>query len=454
MRKNKQNNTEHIDTNKNDVEKKTHDKFLWFRTVVFFSIYLAVLIAIGFQLFTGANGSEDAEATIYEEQSVTEKQDEENENPADTLTNTRVVEVSRISHAAGKDEYNGLILKNNGTTYAIKVNRQENIVTIYSLDEDGYYTIPVKAMCCSVSADDTTPVGLFTTSSKYEWAFLQGGVYGQYAYRIYNGILFHSVPYTKYGNSNLETWEFNKLGQGASLGCVRLCVADAKWIYENCEEGTQVNIFDSDYYGPMGKPQLAYTFADTEETDWDPTDMTSGNPYAEKAAIYGASSHEIAVGEPFDCMAGVMAFDLEMEDVTDEITVTGTVDNQTVGDYELTYYFWDNGIKISKKIVITVYDEEAPIIERAPRVMYITGYGGDKEELAEFIFEYITALDGETEITKITTEEPDDDIEEPILYINLNDVENAAGEYMVTCRAYDSCGNTSDLLELKLIIEE
>lgn len=457
---------------KNKSNTTTHDKALWVRTVIFFAVYLIVLCGVGFLLFARAGETGNVEITIYKD-SLPEIEKTENQKSADAseeedtdedlsdnsalaeaLHTTKAVRVSRIAYPEEKDEYNGLDLENNGATYAIKVNRQENIVTIYSLDEEGYYTVPVKAMCCSVSADDTTPVGLFTTSDKYDWALLQGGVYGQYAYKIYKGILFHSVPYTRYGNAYLETWEFNKLGEGASLGCVRLCVADAKWIYENCEVGTQVNIFDSDYYGPLGKPQPAYTFKDTDDTDWDPTDMKSGNPYAENAAIYGVSSHEISVGEPFDSMAGVMAFDSDMEDATSRLMVSGTVDNQTAGKYKLTYYFWDNGTKISKKIVITVSDSEAPIIEWAPETMHITGFDGDTEELAEFIFEYITAYDGEKEITEVTDEKPGDDIEAPACYINLGDVETSAGKYTATCMAYDAAGNTSDSIEIKIVIEE
>lgn len=143
--------------------------------------------------------------------------------------------------------------------YAIKINRKENIVTVYSLDSDGFYTVPVKAFRCSVSLDDTTPAGLFTTTEKrLEWAILQGNVYGQYAYQIHEGIYFHSVPYTEKGSDKLETWEYNKLGEGASLGCIRMCVADVKWIYENCMPGTQVYLFDSDYPGPLGRPQQPY----------------------------------------------------------------------------------------------------------------------------------------------------------------------------------------------------
>ena len=54
------------------------------------------------------------------------------------------------------------------------------------------------------------------------------------ATQITGNILFHSVPYTeKYNNASLEYWEYDKLGTSASLGCIRLTVKNAKWIYDN-----------------------------------------------------------------------------------------------------------------------------------------------------------------------------------------------------------------------------
>ena len=49
--------------------------------------------------------------------------------------------------------------------------------------------------------------------------------------------------------------QFNLLGEAASLGCVRLTCADAKWIYENCKAGTEVVVYDDkENPGPLGKP--------------------------------------------------------------------------------------------------------------------------------------------------------------------------------------------------------
>lgn len=357
--------------------------------------------------------------------------------------------------------YNGEELVDNGCTYAIKVNRQENIVTVYSLDEQGYYTVPVRCMRCATADDENTPLGLFNTSDRYDWALLLGGVYGQYAYQIHGDILFHSVPYETDANDRLETWEYNKLGTHASMGCVRLCVADAKWIFDNCEYGTQVNIFDSDYYGPMGKPANPYIISDTSNTGWDPTDMTEGNPYMTEGMIFGAMSRTIEAGEPFDERAGVMAFSKEMEDMTEELKVEGSVDENICGNYEISYSFTDGISTVKKDIVITVIDSRMPVIEIVPEEIHIAAdsYNGDIRKLAELLGSYISAYDDGVRITDIITaaDSASDKQAKACICIETSNLDTAnigeAGTYTVWCYAIDRNGNNSEKIDIKVFLE-
>ena len=163
--------------------------------------------------------------------------------------------------------------------YLLKVNRKQNIVIAYAKDDNGDYTKPYKAMVCSVGLDGATPTGTYTTSDKYTWRLLSGNVYGQYATRITGHILFHSVPYFTRSKSDLEYEEYNKLGQPASLGCIRLSVADAKWIYDNCPKGTTVTIYDSDQKEPLEKPTPIHIDTNDSRRVWDPTDPDSNNPW-------------------------------------------------------------------------------------------------------------------------------------------------------------------------------
>lgn len=135
-------------------------------------------------------------------------------------------------------------------------------------------------MICSVGTDGKTPTGTYNTTAKYTWLWLSGNVYGQYATRIVGPYLFHSVPYFTQDKSDLEYEEYNKLGQAASLGCVRLSVKDAKWIYDNCPVGTTVTIYDSDETEPLEKPKpIRIDTSDKKRRGWDPTDPDSRNPW-------------------------------------------------------------------------------------------------------------------------------------------------------------------------------
>ncbi|MCI2047836.1 MAG: L,D-transpeptidase family protein [Faecalibacterium sp.] len=167
--------------------------------------------------------------------------------------------------------------------YLLAVNRVGNCVTVFTKDDAGNYTVPYKAMISS--SGDATPVGSYHTIENYRWRLLEGNVYGQYATRITGHILFHSVPYFTQSVSDLEYDEFNKLGTAASLGCIRLQVADAKWIYDNCPIGTPTVLYDDAACpGPLGQPDFVHIDpADETLRGWDPTDPDPANPWATAA---------------------------------------------------------------------------------------------------------------------------------------------------------------------------
>ncbi len=155
------------------------------------------------------------------------------------------------------------------SSYYITVNRAKCQVMVYAKSETGRYDIPVKTFVCSVGLPGTpTPTGTFTTPAKYRWHTLMGPSYGQYCTRIVGGVLFHSVAGSNMTSHNLSAGNYNMLGQPASHGCVRLCVRDAKWIYDNCALGTTVTISDTAAM-QFDKPTSIKIPA---SQNWDPTD--------------------------------------------------------------------------------------------------------------------------------------------------------------------------------------
>lgn len=166
--------------------------------------------------------------------------------------------------------------------YMLAVNRAASTVTVYTVDEDGRYTVPYMAMVCSGGED--TPLGYYQTPVNYQWRLLSGPCYGQYATRIWDAYLFHSVPYYTQHKDDLEYIEYNKLGTLASLGCIRLQAVDVKWIFDHCPIGTKVIIYDdAEIPGPMGKPGTIFIDPENETLrGWDPTDPDPENPWDEQ----------------------------------------------------------------------------------------------------------------------------------------------------------------------------
>ena len=132
--------------------------------------------------------------------------------------------------------------------YSISVDLTNQIVTIYS-NADGSI---VRQMLCSSGKNDSTPTGEFTlpksrrSCEREEWYyFYVFQTYAKYATRIYNGILFHSIPYSAARDSAISAQGVAEFGMPASHGCIRLRTEDAKFIAENCFAGTKVLIYKS-----------------------------------------------------------------------------------------------------------------------------------------------------------------------------------------------------------------
>lgn len=178
--------------------------------------------------------------------------------------------------ATVQDEQEETVVKK---LYHFKVNLGANTVTVYEKDEDGKFTKPIKSFICS-TGKSTPKSGTYKISVRYRWRSLFGGVYGQYAVRIKGNILFHSVPYKKMAPNTLEYEEYDKLGTSASAGCVRLCVRDAKWIYDNAKNGSTVEFYsNSSNPGPLGKPKSQKISSNKTKRNWDPTDPDKHNPW-------------------------------------------------------------------------------------------------------------------------------------------------------------------------------
>ncbi len=283
------------------------------------------------------------------------------------------------------------------STYKIKINKQMCCVTIYKLNDEGKYK-PIKAMVCSPGW--ATETGTFTLGEKIRWHVLDGPCYGQYCTRIYGGVLFHSVWYNvNYDPGSLSVYSYNKLGTICSHGCVRLNVADAKWIYDNVPSGTPVTIYNSSDPGPLGKPEsikIPYS------TPWDPTDIWSeGNPWNnKKPSITGAKNQTVDFNSDFNVLKGVKAKNTTGFDATKRIKTKITYNGNKVkkintrkpGVYKVTYKVKDEiGRKAQKTVKIRVTAQKATPKITGVKDLYVTA---KKYKTKKFALKNVTVTQG------------------------------------------------------------
>ena len=148
--------------------------------------------------------------------------------------------------------------------YHLVVDVTNQIVTAYARDEEGEYTVVVREMMCSSGTkENPSDAGDFVLSGyKTTWCYFpKWGDYARYWTRINSGIAFHSVIYNTVDVMDLSIRSYNRLGNRASHGCVRLQVADAKWIYDYVEAGSIATITyklpsDPELKASIIKPEL------------------------------------------------------------------------------------------------------------------------------------------------------------------------------------------------------
>lgn len=175
---------------------------------------------------------EEEEEYIIAEEDIIVEEDKISEE--DNMDKDISLDYKDISPVPEKDED---IDFSKSDDFKIEVDLKKQKVFIYYKGEI------IKEMICSAGADSSpTPTGEFTTTQKIEYNWVDRFDMGAYYWvRFYKTYLFHSVPFDKDGNMNVE--ELEKLGSPASHGCIRLKLEEAKWLYEKLPLGVRVSIY-------------------------------------------------------------------------------------------------------------------------------------------------------------------------------------------------------------------
>ncbi|MDE6851933.1 MAG: L,D-transpeptidase [Lachnospiraceae bacterium] len=188
-----------------------------------------------------------------------------------------------------------LKLKKGSGKFTIELNRAAGVVTIYMYNEETKrYDIPVKSCTVSVGRDvrtnagtgglnqdsSYTPIGNYSICTngeavRYSLKTMHEPdgsiVYARWCTHIVGNVYFHAIAVSSQSHNALSYSTYNRLGTPASAGCVRMTVADAKWLYDYMPTGTPVKISvgSSSKPGPLGKPA---TIKSSYGVSYDPTD--------------------------------------------------------------------------------------------------------------------------------------------------------------------------------------
>ena len=163
--------------------------------------------------------------------------------------------------------------------------------------------------------------------------------------------------------------------------------------------------------------------------------VTNENEVINEKPIITAQNKSIVQGTNINLLEGVTATDIEDGNITSNINVSGTVDINKVGEYEITYTITDSGnLTTTKKIKITVIENKKPQIKAKDKTVQIN------TEFNEL--KGITAID-----------EEDGDITKNIKVIENTVDTTKVGEYKVKYKVSDSY-NQEVVKEIKVTVTE
>ncbi|MPQ44196.1 immunoglobulin-like domain-containing protein, partial [Clostridium tarantellae] len=146
----------------------------------------------------------------------------------------------------------------------------------------------------------------------------------------------------------------------------------------------------------------------------------------EKPIISGTENKVIKIGDEFNPLEGIIASDFEDKDLTNKILVTGSVNNNAIGDYKLTYSVTDSDGNITNaERVITVRTNTKPKILAVEDTIIKVGDNFENTSLAV-----------------LSMDEEDGDITNLVSIKGKVD-SNTEGEYKLVYSVTDSDGNTT-----------
>jgi lipoprotein-anchoring transpeptidase ErfK/SrfK len=187
-------------------------------------------------------GPEETSDGVQQVSSETAETENNENNPEDTESPDNDNLAQEVAEENSIDlEDNTSIIENidysDSADFRIEVDLPRQRLIVFYSDE-----VLKEFICSGGTPGDDTPPGEYTTIEKIEYSWVDRYNVGAYYWvRFYGNYLIHSVPFDENGEMIVE--EFEKLGQPASHGCIRLRLEEAKWLYETLPLGVKVVIY-------------------------------------------------------------------------------------------------------------------------------------------------------------------------------------------------------------------
>ncbi|HBN82421.1 MAG TPA: hypothetical protein DDZ89_01110, partial [Clostridiales bacterium] len=155
--------------------------------------------------------------------------------------------------------------------YSIYLEKGSFTMTVYKKDENGDYTIPVRAFNTAVGRTaGRTPVGTFEIYKKERWhQFSYNGGFAQYATSYYGNLFIHSPIYGLKEIDTMLAEFYNEIGTNSTAGCLRTTSYASYWVYSYCPLGTPVMIVNGSPKGTISEkpPKIPDVYMTTDPTD-------------------------------------------------------------------------------------------------------------------------------------------------------------------------------------------
>lgn len=142
-------------------------------------------------------------------------------------------------------------------------------LTVYGKDDNGDYTRVVRTIRAA-HGGNKTPAGTFKLGGKERWHTFPNGGSAQYAVKYHNKLYIHSSLYETEDPQTMWPKYYNGekgIGKASTGGCLRMTVAAAKFIYNNCPSGTILKIVNGSPKGTSSSGIPDYVVRNIDPTD-------------------------------------------------------------------------------------------------------------------------------------------------------------------------------------------